>query len=194
MHATRDAAIFLRPAKSTGANRSFFAFEKLPIKAESAREGEVNTIGALWSVNRATLRHNYSFWQLPFPVALMARYCMHEEITPCEYNIALEGERERRKRGEIYETKYQIENMKTITNLVHETAPCSPLQFVRRKAPTATHRVPIKQAAITPSRIVRTLNIHTIPRFSTRANEAQSFLENHVCIPFLFLSLPFFIL
>lgn len=116
MHATRDAAIFLRPAKSTGANRSFFAFEKLPIKAESAREGEVNTIGALWSVNRATLRHNYSFWQLPFPVALMARYCMHEEITPCEYNIALEGERERRKRGEIYETKYQIENMKTITN------------------------------------------------------------------------------
>lgn len=37
-HATCDVAIFfLQPTKSTGANRSFFAFEKLPIKVEFVR-------------------------------------------------------------------------------------------------------------------------------------------------------------
>lgn len=66
-HATRDAAIFLRPAKSTGANRSFFAFEKLPIKMESAREREYYR-DAL-ERKSATLHYNYSFWQLLFPVA-----------------------------------------------------------------------------------------------------------------------------
>lgn len=65
-HATRDAAIFLWPVKSTGANRSFFAFEKLPIKMESAREREYYR-DAL-ERKSATLHHNYSFWQLLFPV------------------------------------------------------------------------------------------------------------------------------
>jgi hypothetical protein len=72
-HATRDVAIFLRPAKSTGANRSLSLLSKNYQSRWNPREN-VNTIGTLWSVNLQrciiiTLSGNCCF------LSLMARYC-----------------------------------------------------------------------------------------------------------------------